>query len=86
MAALAFLRVLTDVNRDHKTGPYSGDLREFCDNCWWPLSYQHFFYFCCFSLLLCVLHCRQCHLVNSDKIFFLQFSCSLTNFMHFLFR
>lgn len=92
MAALAFLRVLTDVNRDHEIGPYSGGLREFSDDCWWPLSYQHFLFL---LLLLFTVVCTQLearkvdsvewNLVNS-RFFFLQISCSLTKFMHFLFR
>lgn len=77
MAALAFLRVLTDVNRDHEIGPYSGGLREFSDDCWWPLSYQHFLFL---LLLLFTVVCTQLearkvdsvewNLVNSNKIFF----------------
>lgn len=70
-------------------------LREFCNNCWWPLSYQHFLLL---LLLLLTVVCTQLEKrkvdsvernpVNLSKIFFffLQISCSPTKFMHLLLR
>lgn len=69
MAALAFLR--------EKENWSLGDLKEFCDNSWWSLSYQHFLLL---LLLLFTVVCTQlegrkvdsveCNLVNSSKILF----------------
>lgn len=52
-------------------------LREFCNNCWWPLSYQHFLLL---LLLLLTVVCTQLEKrkvdsvernpVNLSKIFF----------------